>query len=102
MDLESFITKFGGMSEEYSFYNGEVKLRYYDAEHAYYLILPDGSEERQDGVTTVCHIIDKSDALVPWGCKMMAQKLMLTIPGTRTAGAVVMSETELEEWVTKG
>jgi hypothetical protein len=102
MDLDQFITKFGGMSEEYSFYGGEVKLRYYDNEHAYYFITPEGKEEKQDGVTTVCHIIDKSDALVPWGCKMMAQKLMLTIPGTKTAGAVIMTEVELEDWVTKG
>lgn len=101
-NLEEFITRFGDMSEEYSFYGGEVTLRYYDDEHAYYLLDAEGNEEKQDGVTTVCHIIDKSDALVPWGCKMMAQKLMTTIPGTRSAGAVVMSEAELEEWVTKG
>lgn len=102
MDLESFITKFGGISEEYEFYGGEVKLRYYDNEHAYFLVTPEGQEERQDGVTTVCHIIDKSEALVPWGCKMMSEKLMRTIPGTRTAGAVVMSDVELEEWVRNG
>lgn len=102
MDLDQFITKFGGMSEEYSFYGGEVKLRYYDNEHAYYFITPEGKEEKQDGVTQTCHIIDKSDALVPWSAKMMAQKLMLTIPGTKTAGAVIMTEVELEDWVTKG
>lgn len=101
-NIDEFIQKFARVSEEYKFYGDEITLRYYDDEHAYYLLGSDGSEERQDGVTTVCHIIDKSDALVPWGCKMMAQKLMLTIPGTRTAGAVVMSEIELEEWVTKG
>lgn len=102
MELEQFIQKFGGVSEEYHFYNGEVTLRYYDKEHTYYLLTPDGTEERQDGVTTVCHIIDKSSALVPWGCKMMKDKLVMTVPGTRTAGVVVMTEGELEEWLTKG
>jgi len=102
MDLEKFIIRFGGISEEYPFYNGEVLLRYYDKEHAYYLVTPDGEEEKQDGVTQTCHIIDKSEALLPWGCKMMANKLMMTIPGTRAAGAIIMTEAELEEWVTKG
>jgi hypothetical protein len=102
LDLESFIEKFGRVSEEYKFYNGEITLRYYDDEHVYYLLKDDGTEERQDGVTQSCHIIDKSGALVPWSAKMMQQKLMATIPGTKTAGAVVMSEAELDEWVTKG
>lgn len=102
MDLDKFITQFGGVSEEYKFYNGEVTLRYYDKEHAYYLLSPEGDEERQDGVTTVCHIIDKSQALVPWGCKMMQQKLLITVPGAKVGGTVVMTEAEMEDWIAKG
>lgn len=99
LDIEEFIQKFGDVSEEYVFYGGEVTLRYYDKEHAYYLLKEDGSEEKQDGVTQTCHIIDKSDALIPWGVKMMYEKALRTIPGTRSAGAVVMSEVELEAWL---
>lgn len=97
--LDDFIEKFGRVSEEYKFYGDEVTLRYYDDEHAYYLLGSDGSEEKQDGVTSVVHIIDKSEALIPWGVKMMYEKALRTIPGTRTAGAVVMSEQELEKWL---
>ena len=99
MDLENFITKFGGISEEYSFYGGEVTLRYYDDEHSYYLLDAEGNEEKQDGVTTVVHIIDKSEALIPWGVKMMYEKALRTIPGTKTAGAVILTEVELETWL---
>jgi hypothetical protein len=33
-----------------------------------------------DGVTGIVHIIDKSFYLMPWACKMMAQKIMRTVP----------------------
>lgn len=79
MAIESFIDKFGGWTESYFFYNGDVELRYDPKDHVYLLVTPEGLE-KQDGVTTVVHIIDKSDALVPWGCKMMYQKLLRTMP----------------------
>jgi hypothetical protein len=99
MDIEQFIDRFGGMSEEYSFYGGEVTLRYYDKEHAYFLMLPDGTEERQDGVTQTCHVIDKSQVLIAWGVKMMYEKALRTVPGTRNEGAVVMSDAEMDKWL---
>ena len=84
MSLDAFIDKFGGWTEEYKFYNDEVVLRYDVKNHLYLLLKPDGNLEPQDGVTTICHIIDKSDALVPWACKMMANRLItegvLTLP----------------------
>jgi hypothetical protein len=98
-ELEKFITRFGRESEEYRFYDNEVVLRYYDDEHAYYLLGTDGSEERQDGVTTVVHIIDKSNALVPWSAKMVVEKALRTVPGTRTNGVTIMSDVELEKWL---
>jgi hypothetical protein len=57
------------------FYNGTVHLRFYADEHIYRLVRPD-EEIDQDGTTTVVHIIDKSNALIPWGCKVMADKLL--------------------------
>ena len=79
MELDQFIEKFGGMTEEYTFYGGQVTLRYDPKKHVYLLMTKNGLEV-QDGVTSICHIIDKSAALVPWGCKMMEQKLLLTTP----------------------
>ena len=69
-----------GPYKEFLFYNGAVTLRYYgNPIHAYFEVV-DGELRKKDGVTTVCHIIDKSAALVPWGCKMMYEKLMRIVP----------------------
>lgn len=67
------------MTEPYFFYNGSIELRYEPKDHVYYLI-ENGEFVPQDGVTNVVHIIDKSEALIPWGCKMMAAKLLVNMP----------------------
>ena len=87
-DVDALIEKFGGLTEEYKFYNDEITLRYDPKEHVYLLVTPTGLV-RQDGVTTICHIIDKSNVLLPWACKMMAQKILATIPSID--GSVVLS-----------
>ena len=79
MEVDLFIDKFGGFTEKYLFYDGTVELRYEPKEHVYYLVTNRGLIA-QDGVTSVCGIIDKSEALIPWACKMMAEKLLNTIP----------------------
>ncbi len=85
-EVDSFINKFSGLTEEYKFYDGQVTLRYDPKDHVYLLVTPEGLV-KQDGCTTICHIIDKSNVLLPWGCKMMAQKLMASIP-TEVSDAV--------------
>ena len=75
--------------ESYWFYKNTVELRYADAAHAYFLVLLDKLIE-QDGVTTVVKIVDKSDMLVPWGCKMMAQDLMANISVYTAKSGVTM------------
>ena len=84
-NLESFIQKFGGLTEEYVFYNGEVTLRYDPKDHVYLLVTPDGTLEKVLGVTSVSHIIDKSMILIPWACKMMQQKLVPAIVAAATS-----------------
>src|SRR5271154_2239587 len=84
MEATKLINKFGGWTESYWFYvdsDNPIELRYDPKDHVYLLVTEDGQLEKQAGVTTICHIIDKSEALVPWGCKMMAQKLLRTAPG---------------------
>src|ERR1700676_320489 len=66
------------------FYNGEEILYFCSAKngkpaHEYYRETPNGLE-LVDGVTTVCGILDKSQYLMPWATKMMAQKLLETMP----------------------
>lgn len=110
--LEDFIQQFGGITEEYRFYNGEVTLRYDKKDHIYLLVTPDGTLEPVDGVTTVVHIIDKSEALVPWSAKMMGQKLLATAEPFLSSGFNRNSETtgtwyeftpeELAKWITAG
>lgn len=79
MEIDQFISQFGGLTESYLFYNNTVQLRFDIKKHIYYLVTQDGLVT-VDGVTNSCHIIDKSDALIAWAVKMMAQKLLATIP----------------------
>jgi hypothetical protein len=79
MNLDALITRWGGWTEEYHFYNDTVTLRYDPKEHVYYLVTGD-ELKRLDGVTSICHIVDKSEILIPWACKMMAGKLFATSP----------------------
>lgn len=98
MSLETFIQKFNGMTEPYFFYNGSVELQYEPKDHVYYRII-DGEFVKQDGVTTVVHIIDKSDALIPWGCKMMAIKLLSTTPVSVTPlGVKLIPQMEYDDY----
>jgi hypothetical protein len=63
------------------FYNNEITLCFSERDHIYYLV--DGDDlEPLDGVTQTCGILDKSMYLLPWGCKMMAEKLLRTMPHT--------------------
>lgn len=78
-NVDKFITRFGGLTEEYTFYEGQVTLHYDPVDHVYLLLTPEGLIP-QDGVTNVCHVIDKSNALVPWAVKMMSLKLFATTP----------------------
>ena len=62
------------------FYNGDITLKFSERDHIYYLVGQDDSLTVVDGVTTVCKIIDKSYYLMSWACKVMAAKLVQTIP----------------------
>lgn len=98
MNLDAFIEKFNGFTEPYFFYNGEVELRYEPRGHVYYRII-DGEWVVQNGVTTVVHIIDKSDALIPWGCKMMAAKILAEAPiSTLPTGERVLPQQAYEDF----
>jgi len=86
MISEKFLQKYGNVTEEYKFYDGEETLRYDPVKHVYYRVSEDGLEVLE-GVSTVSHIVDKSDILIPWACKMMAQAILLSpgIPEDRAA-----------------
>ena len=80
--LARFIDKFNGGMEEnsYWFYEHTIELRFEKDSWTYYKVGPLGELEPQDGVTKAVHIIDKSLALVPWAAKMVAQKIIRTVP----------------------
>ena len=102
--IDQFIDRFSGLSEEYKFYNGSVTLQYEPKSHTYFLTLPNGELEAQQGVTSVCHIIDKSKQLIPWGCKMMAAKLLASVPTKVTLadpnipGSIIVPSMPFEEF----
>jgi hypothetical protein len=68
------------LGDAISFYNGEVTLRFDKENHAYHLILPDGTTEIQDGVTTISNILDHSLYLMPCACKMQYLKMLRIMP----------------------
>ncbi len=79
--------RFSTLTESYFFYEGTEELRYDKEAHVYFRVNPElGNLEELHGVTTVLKIIDRSAALVPWGAKMVIEKLLRLIPTeTRTA-----------------
>jgi hypothetical protein len=115
--IDAFLAKFGDTDTDtdtdtytpatrlysYYFYDNSIELRYDPAAHIYYRVYKcNGKEEvvPQAGVTDTCHIVDKSDALIPWACKMMAQKLLSTAKYDGiSAFTVPLSSTDLETWV---
>lgn len=68
------------LGEPILFYNGDITLQFDKENHVYHLVLPDGTTEIQDGVTTVSNILDHSMYLMPWAVKMMYLKLLKTMP----------------------
>lgn len=95
-DLDKFIKKFSGLTEEYSFYDGTIKLLYDIKAHVYMLIKPDGTLEVQDGVTNIAHILDRSKVLLPWCAKVMAQKFLLNAQKFHTPEGYSFTTEQLE------
>lgn len=60
---------------EYSFYGKSETLVFNKEKWQYHRVLPDGGRELLAGVTTVCHIIDKSNILMAWAVKKAMEKL---------------------------
>ena len=94
---EGFIRRYGNLTEKYTFYKGEVELRYNVRDHIYMLVTPTGLVP-QDGVTSVCHVIDKSEVLIPWAVKMMGIKLVADIPKMQLPTGEVIVNLKLEDF----
>ena len=100
VDLEKFIQKYGGLTESYKFYNNTVELRYDPVKHLYFLVTDRGLI-KQDGVTNIAHIIDKSSILMPWSCKMMAKKLTDTLQPYLVIDRYTIEQEKLEKLITE-
>lgn len=98
--LEAFIQRFGHVTEEYKFYNGEITLRFDKEEHRYYRIGELGNLLPIDGVTTVCGIVDKSFMLVPWASKVCAQKMLRLMPTEMVDGVIRVKPLTFEDFTT--
>ena len=96
--LEGFVQRFGHVSEDYFFYDKSIVLRFDKEEHIYYRVNELGNLTPVDGVTTVCGIIDKSHALVPWAAKMVVEKLLRIIPTETIDNVISLRHLTLEEF----
>jgi hypothetical protein len=90
----------GATLAEYKFYGGEMTVYYDDDEHSYsrfdktgYVLIP--------GVTTVVHIIDKSQALTQWAANMTAEAVMMLYEQHFAAGRTWadVDEATLRAWL---
>jgi hypothetical protein len=77
--------------ETLSFYKNTVTVKYDDLAHQYFRVAGDRLI-LLDGATTTTHIVDKSAALVPWGCKMFEQKLLRLMPTSTSAGGRIVTD----------
>lgn len=109
-NLDSFIEKFAGVSENYWFYNHTEQVLYDKTNHKYLLVLPDGTFEELISGSQVGKIIDRSERLLPWGSKVMGQKLLaLSVPhkqsvrylGEQEVPGYLFSEEEFEKLITQ-
>jgi hypothetical protein len=103
-ELDSFMSRFGRQTVDYKFYNGEVTLRFDKTPHEYFLVEDNGSLSLLKSVSKISHIVDKSQALIPWAVKVTTNKLLSLIPKTITKSgteAVVMTYSDFEEAVMK-
>src|ERR1039458_10323910 len=100
--LGTFLEKFTPLApESYWFYNHTVELRFNVTDHKYYRVAELGNLVELQGVTTFLRIIDRSAALVPWGCKMAAEKLLRTIPLAQAKdefGSLMLAPMTLEDF----
>jgi hypothetical protein len=86
--LGKFLGMFAKEMPSYWFYNDTVELRFDKADHIYYLVEALGNLKPVEGVTTVCHIIDRSHSLTPWAAKKVADKLIQIIPTVELSGEI--------------
>jgi hypothetical protein len=105
MALDAFISKFAGYSESIYFYDKTIQLLFDAKKHEYYLV-QDGSLELIPGASSVCHIIDKSEPLIAWACKVMSQKLLaesdqykFKIAESPVIGSYIIPEDKFQELV---
>lgn len=64
---------------QYKFYDGTETLVFDRNKWLYSRLMPDGSYFPLNGVTNVVHIIDKSNALVPWAVKKALAKMKMLL-----------------------
>jgi len=88
------------VDESYWFYDGTVQLKFNKDEHKYYRVGELGQLIPLEGVTTVCHILDKSNALVPWCAKVVTEKLLRLMPTEFVDGVIRVKGIPLEQFST--
>ena len=96
--LEGFIQRFDNVTEEYSFYNGEITLRFNKDEHKYYRVTELGNLVPVNGVTNTVGIKDKSFMLTPWAAKVAIQKMLRLIPTEMVEGVIRIKPLTFEEF----
>ena len=97
--LGAFLDKFSTLTESYFFYKDSkqpIELRFDKDEHKYYRVEELGNLVLIHGVTTVCHIIDRSVALTPWAAKKVVEKILRTVPIVSKETGLFVPEMTLE------
>jgi hypothetical protein len=88
------------VTEEYTFYDGAITLRFNVDEHRYYRVADLGNLIPINGVTNTVGIIDKSMMLTPWAAKIAIQKLLRIMPTEMVAGVIRIKPLAFDEFTT--
>jgi hypothetical protein len=80
-DADKFISTYSGLTESHYFYNKEIELKYDVEAHQYFRLEAD-EFILVPSVTGIIHILDKSNALINWACRVMEDKLLDSVPLT--------------------
>jgi hypothetical protein len=87
----------------YSLYGGAVKLTYNDADHKYFIDVPEG-RIHVPNVTTILKVIGKSDVLISWAVKECVGYIRAEFEKRRASPTTfcALMETDLEQILSGG
>lgn len=84
-------------NQQISLYGGEVVLEFDEERHRYTRRLADGTAKKVEGVTSILQILSKP-LLIPWAAKMVAEKILRTMPIISDRSGIYTKEIRIDQF----